>query len=98
MDSSVFDDYGTDQFNGFSVPVYGSDASNKARNHLTGRVGDCDCDALPPAPRVAKNLRDCCMRGVILQRFRSGGAASRGAVTNSRRSALICSEFVVGMP
>src|SRR5271166_5432655 len=86
MDSGVFDDDGTDQPNGVFVSVYGRDASDQARNHLTGRVGDYDCDALPPAPRVAENLRDYGMRGAVLQRLRSGGAVVRkGAAVESYR-------------
>jgi hypothetical protein len=47
MDSGVLDDDSINQHNGFPVSVYGSDTSDQARNHLTGGVGSCDCDALP---------------------------------------------------
>src|SRR5438045_3543614 len=48
------------------VPIYGSDRGNQAWSDLIGRADDCDRDSLPSTPCMAKNLRDCSLRCVVL--------------------------------
>lgn len=74
MDGALFDHNRVDLSDGFSVSIYGGDASDQTRSDLARGARHLHRDTLPSAPNVEKDLRDYRLRSFVFQRVRSGGA------------------------